>query len=205
MYSSLPTFVTGFHGCDEEIQKKVLLGQEELIASDNKYDWLGKGIYFWENNPTRAMEFAEEIKDHPDRHKTIIKKPAVVGAIIDVGRCVNLLDSRYIKNLKKVYNLLKDTADKAGYVLPENKNLDEGGFSLKRNLDCAVIDVLHKVNENAGNSPYDTLRGVFVEGGRLYPDAGFFKKSHIQVCVRNPNCIKGYFNPREIVGNFQLP
>jgi len=26
--------------------------------------------------------------------------------------------------------------------------------------------------------------------------AGLFAKSHIQICVRNPNCIKGFFMPR---------
>lgn len=36
-------------------------------------------------------------------------------------------------------------------------------------------------------------RGVVVEGKRIYPNAGFHEKSHIQVCVRNLRCIKGYF------------
>jgi len=29
------------------------------------------------------------------------------------------------------------------------------------------------------------------------PGAGFKEKNHIQICVRNRNCIKGYFLPRE--------
>jgi hypothetical protein len=39
------------------------------------------------------------------------------------------------------------------------------------------------------------VRAAFVEGGQLYPDAGFSAKSHIQICVRNVACIKGYFRP----------
>jgi len=40
-------------------------------------------------------------------------------------------------------------------------------------------------------------RGVFVEGEPLYPGAAIQKFNHIQVCVRNPDCIKGYFRLRE--------
>jgi hypothetical protein len=39
------------------------------------------------------------------------------------------------------------------------------------------------------------VRGVFVEGGSLYENAGFAAKNHIQVCVRDVRCIKTYFRP----------
>jgi len=42
------------------------------------------------------------------------------------------------------------------------------------------------------------VKGVFWEGHSLYPNAGFAEKNHIQICVCNPNCIKGYFLPRGI-------
>ena len=41
------------------------------------------------------------------------------------------------------------------------------------------------------------MRGVFWEGEDLYENAGFKEKNHIQICVRNSNCIKGFFIPRE--------
>ena len=44
---------------------------------------------------------------------------------------------------------------------------------------------------------YDSARAVFFEGNEIYPSAGFKQKNHIQIAVRNPNCIKGYFIPRE--------
>jgi len=43
---------------------------------------------------------------------------------------------------------------------------------------------------------YDSVKGVFTEGEELYNNAGFKEKDHIQICIRNPNCIKGYFLPR---------
>ena len=51
-------------------------------------------------------------------------------------------------------------------------------------------------------SPFDSVRGVFWEGKELYKNAGFREKDHIQICIRNPNCIKGYFLPRELDNAF---
>ena len=59
MYEKLPNLVLGFHGCDISTYKKVLINHENLKASDNQYDWLGNGIYFWENSYQRACDWAK--------------------------------------------------------------------------------------------------------------------------------------------------
>ncbi len=50
-----------------------------------------------------------------------------------------------------------------------------------------------------GEPPFDSVRGVFFEGNELYEGAGFLDKTHIQICIRNPNLIRGYFIPRKEV------
>ncbi len=72
--------VYGFHGCSVEIQKKILENKQPFVPSENKYDWLGSGIYFWENDPHRALEWASE------KHEL----GAVVGAKIKLGNCFDL-------------------------------------------------------------------------------------------------------------------
>jgi len=59
-----PFTVIGFHSCDKEVGIKVLNGNDELLPSKNSWDWLGEGIYFWEQNPIRALEYAEESAQH---------------------------------------------------------------------------------------------------------------------------------------------
>ena len=66
---------------------------------------------------------------------------------------------------------------------------------LQRELDCAVIETLHKSIKLTGGKEFESVRGVFWEGEELYPNAGFREKDHIQICIRNLNCIKGYFLP----------
>jgi hypothetical protein len=43
--------VFGFHGCDKRVADAVLTGKTKLSASENAYDWLARGIYFWEHGP----------------------------------------------------------------------------------------------------------------------------------------------------------
>jgi hypothetical protein len=73
---------------------------------------------------------------------------------------------------------------------------------LLRELDCAVIEALHTFEEDSLQQPFDSIRGVFTEGEELYPNAGFREKDHIQICVRNPNCIKGFFLPRKLDSDY---
>jgi len=60
-------------------------------------------------------------------------------------------------------------------------------------LDCAVIKRFHSILEAQGYPPIDTVKGVFTEGGPIYPGSGFVERTHIQIAVRNPACIKGVF------------
>lgn len=36
----------------------VLTGKQDLRVSRNDYDWLGNGIYFWEDSYQRAFQWA---------------------------------------------------------------------------------------------------------------------------------------------------
>ena len=82
MYSKGSQRVLAFHGCDRTVAESVLSGRTDLLHSENDYDWLGHGIYFWENDPKRAFQYAQFIKKHPKRTKTPINEPFVIGAVI---------------------------------------------------------------------------------------------------------------------------
>ena len=168
-----------------------------LRPSQNDYDWLGDGAYFWEHNARRAYDFACDVRDRPHNGKQKIGEPAVVGAIIDLGFCLNFLDSRYIEMLRESYDGLVTLSIEAGIPLPSNS---VGPDLLVRKLDCAVIRFLHNTRENERQSPFDTVRAVFIEGKPLYDNAGFAAKNHLQICVRDIACIKGYFRPLDVNG-----
>lgn len=200
MYTTRPGLVLGFHGCDKSLVDKVLTGDKTLKNSDNEYDWLGHGVYFWENSVSRAFEFAQFLKDHPRKSRSPIEKPAVIGAIINLGYCLDLLDYSNLQLLKSAYEVLKISHDASNF--PQNIKIGELKELMLRDLDCAVIETLHKIMEKEEKRKFDSVKGVFFEGAELYPGAGFREKDHIQICIRNPNCIKGFFKPRRLSNKY---
>lgn len=285
LYSKRPNLILGFHGCDKLIAEKVINRECDLKESKNDYDWLGSGIYFWQNSPERAMEYAMTAMG---RTKSTIKEPAVVGAIIDLGNCLDLLEMKHIQEVKSAYTVFKkiETKDKS------QNELIQDGLPMLRKLDRAVIEMVHTIRKDKENlfievenifrtisflikqsnkieykniiidcfsklldiynnedlrtlfglellrdilnfikgggdedmlikeiddhanqlrtlitnfAPYDSVRSSFLEGQELYPNAGFREKNHIQICVRNKNCIKGFFMPRDMDGSYPNP
>ena len=192
MSRTSPAFVLGYHGCDAGVAEQVFSGGS-LRASSNVYDWLGKGVYFWEADPDRAMFWAEEQK-----LRGRISEPAVVGAIIDLGKCLNLSTHEGAGLAKDAYQAYCQLRDGEGKPLPQNTNPRglSGPDRLLRKLDNAIISQVHHSLKQAGIEPFDTVRAMFREGDPIYPDAGFWQKTHVQIAVRNMDCIIGYFRTR---------
>lgn len=194
MYSGKPSFVYGFHGIDKTVAKEILNDELQFNISEKSYNWLGDGVYFWENNYERACQYAEE---DSKRQESEIKTPFVLGAVIDLSNCLDMLDQKYIDFVKETYDDLYSFFKSKELDLPSNTGFGEKDFDFrKRELDCMVIRAAHTLASN-NNDTFDTVRAVFPEGNCLYPDSGFREKNHIQIAVKNPNCIKGIFLPRE--------
>ena len=94
--------------------------------------------------------------------------------------------------------------------IPKNRDIRNDKFTDKiiLELDCTLIEYMHqaileqiaKEIEYQGFSElkiFDSARGVFTEGGPAFPGAGIQERNHIQICIRNSNCIKGFFLPRK--------
>ena len=186
------SFVLGYHGCDASVAKRAVTEGVALLHSDNPYDWLGPGAYFWESDPLRAWEFATE-KVRRGR----ILTPAVVGAVIDMGTCLDLTNRADLDLLPIAFESMARLMEEAGLPMPANKNVssDRHEDFLLRFRDCAVFRHLHRVIQEAGLEPFDTVRGIFQEGGSAFPGAGISAKTHTQITVRNNDCIKGLFLP----------
>lgn len=79
----------------------------------------------------------------------------------------------------------------AGQPMPKNRGNNKA-------LDCAVIQYIHQSNKDEGKAMYDTVRCAFQEGAEVYPGATASQRLHIQICVLNPDCIRGYYLPRPV-------
>ena len=202
MYDSRPGLLIG---CEASTRDTLLESSDIIKKSEKPYDWLGHGMYFWENNADRALQWARDKKKRGE-----IEHPAVVGAVLDLGYCFDLTDSRFISMIKAYHSLLAQIYEESDLELPKNKDsiADQHKDKILRELDCKVIEFMHdqilrQVADDIRSRGYtnykifDSARGVFTEGGPAYAGAGIVEKTHIQICIRNLNCIKGFFLPRK--------
>ena len=185
------SFVLGYHGCDADVALKVVSADEPLFVSKNDYDWLGSGQYFWEDSYARALRWAQT---EGAKKGSKIRRAAVLGAIIDLGNCLNLIDVEHLDMVRTAYTAYLQICQASGDEPARNK----GKNLCERYLDKAVFETLHQLREQDGRTPFDTVRAFFVEGEELYATAGLRSLDHVQICVRNPRSVIGYFLPREI-------
>ncbi|HBJ83330.1 MAG TPA: hypothetical protein DDZ88_05545 [Verrucomicrobiales bacterium] len=185
--------VFGFHGCDRRVVESVLSGKMKLTASLNTYDWLGMGIYFWEHGPRRALEWATQ---QSKRKGSKIKHPAVLGAVIQLGNCFDLLDIQFTQHLAESAQGIEVALALQGASMPENQMVGLHDFDwLRRERDCFVINQSIPAIEATTDCLFQTVRGVFQEGEPAFKGAGIKLKSHIQIAVRDSKAIIGYFRP----------
>jgi hypothetical protein len=179
--------VVAYHGCDAEVAEHLLRGGA-FRRSQNDYDWLGEGTYFWEYGAVRGLQFA---RDQQRRGK--VTRPAVVGALLQLGRCFDLMDTRFTGELADAFQMLKTSREAAGAPLPINEG--KTSDKLLRRRDCAVLNYYLTWLAEAGNE-FDTVRCGFVEGPPAYEGSRIQCQSHVQIAVRNPACIIGVFRPK---------
>ena len=195
----------GFHGCDAKVRDALLTNPNEIMISKEPYDWLGHGMYFWENNYERALQWAN---DKMKRGR--IEMPAVIGAVLYLGYCCDLTDSRYIRILTDAHKGMVDEYKTLKKTLPQNRDLpfDKHKDKILRELDCVVIEYMHSkifdqvqtdIEEKGFSEAkvFDSTRGMFTEGGPAFEGSGLYAKTHTQICIRNLNCIQGFFLPRQ--------
>jgi len=170
----------------------LILHPNRIHMSAHDYEWLGHGFYVWENNYDRALDWASN-------HYPKFKEPFAIGVVYTLEKCLDLTDKHFIELLSMDYPEFLLDLKRMGTSVPQNTDLKgmPNPSGVLRFLDCFLIEHVHSVNDIAEDIPYfDSVRGAFTEGVPAYPGTQFGDKNHIQVCVRNKKCIKGFFLPR---------
>jgi hypothetical protein len=172
--------VLGYHGCRKGFAEGVRSGRITLDfwkPSQNVYDWLGEGIYFWEGSPTRAMQWASlQFGDDAD----------VLKVEIDLGNCLDLVESTYHSAIRATYRNLRTVYRSLGWTLPKNRKR-------RHDLDCLVINQSVLFMERLAGQQgilFQSVRGVFEEGRPLFPGSAIRSESHIQIAVRDIQCLR---------------
>jgi hypothetical protein len=116
--------------------------------------------------------------------------------VIDLGACLDLLFRENLELVREAYDSFVAVRNKSTLKVPVNRKArnDPSEDKVLRFLDCAVIDHLCARSEEAG-TPFESVRGLFVEREELFPGSMISRKAHSQIAVRDVTCIKGLFRP----------
>ena len=158
--------VVGFHGTTEETAEVIL--NSTFRISKNPYDWLGDGVYFFQDAAQRAWEWARE--NHGEN-------AAVIGAKILLVDCLDMLDTKWTKVLTEAYDQFLHHYKQLGRNVPSQTD----GY---HRLDREVINYIVGVLSEQGIT-IRCVRASFAEGHPVYPDSAFYHRGHVQIAVRD--------------------
>ena len=158
--------VLGYHGTSSNAADRIL--EDGFQISRNSYDWLGDGVYFFQDAPDRAWEWARQ--HHGD-------DAAVIRAEIQITNCMDLLNPRWTRLLSDSYNSYLKKLKDSGQDIPSQS---QGAHR----LDREVINYAAGVLGDKGLE-ISCVRAAFAEGRPIYPDSAIFSLTHIQIAVRN--------------------
>lgn len=177
MGSSNGESVIAYHGT--AIRKADRIRAEGFRPSDNPYDWLGDGVYFWERGPGRAWQWACDLYGTADA--------CVVKARVPLADCLDLTDIDGVELLRPFYD--RFYAARGEQVV---RALRQRGGA--RRVDSAVINFAIDTLEEDGLT-ISVVRAAFPEGEPLWrpPDmdpSGLLDRTHVQLAVRNPSIVE---------------
>ena len=106
----------------------------------------------------------------------------MLKATIDLGHCLNLLDTAHFDRIEQAYFKVIRNLNERGVLLPSNARK-------RHELDYVVIEAYCDEIAMTSGEAFHTVRGCFPEGRPLYPRSRIMRETHIQVGVRDPECI----------------
>jgi hypothetical protein len=187
-----------YHGCDATTRDDLVTGAIPCLAqSRNRYDWLGPGAYFFEGDDRRALKFAIASHRAPSKLYTSkpIATPAVVGAVLYVGRWLDMTTQEGIDEFCNAYEAMVHGLQGAGKQIPVNRLAVDEADILFRALDSAVFGFIHEARDAGSYPHFQAVRGAFRQGREVAPNSGFHRDSHVQIALRDHGCVVGWFLP----------
>jgi hypothetical protein len=184
--------VVGYHGTLLSSANALAMRKFDPGRESRRPRWLGNGLYFFEDNAQLAAFYAFQ---RQTKHQA---PGAVLKARIRLGSCLDLSQDFGQRIARQAYTVLRKECVMDGAASPRQKPLEihkgqvRAGYSGEwkdygvNALDHAVVERAVMVAEELHGLRFDTVRGLFLDGGELYDTSWFFDLAHIAIAVRSP-------------------
>jgi hypothetical protein len=167
--------VYGYHGTSRDSANSILQGG--FTPSNSGHDWLGPGIYFWQDAPERAWEWAQKYES-----PTVIQSQIV----FEQEEAMDLLDRKWFNILSQYYPTFVNQWPVKEIPLPAQ----DPTRSKKHKLDDAYLEYIGSFLEDNKICRVSLIRAAFTEGSPIYDSSALYDLSHVQISVRDPRCIR---------------
>ena len=192
-----PHLIRGFHATSRESAKGIF--SEGFKPSNNDHDWLGPGIYFFQDTIEGTRNWAKN-----ERKGGPITDLEIIGADIEYAGFVDLVEFGWGDVLTSYYEMLKKRHSKEFLEVSKKQKPYIPGESsnLAHPLDCYVIRYAVGVLNKKRDEKVKAVRGVFLEGEPLYDGSHLLSRTHIQIAVIDATAIVDYWL---VEGNWDRP
>ncbi len=175
---SQPLDVFGYHGTSQDHASDIMEANE-FRPSRNVDDWLGHGIYFFQDAPTRAREWSAKRDD---------EQVVVIKARISLEDCLDFLDITWEQELHSLVRRFNKQLEKGTYAEERRKQI--AGRETFHPLDCRFMNWLIGILLERIDAPCKSIRAAFQEGDPIFEDAKIFDRSHVQINVLDQSIIR---------------
>jgi hypothetical protein len=180
-----------FHGTTFETAEKIIR-ERRFKASNHLYDWLGPGVYFFQDAPLKALDYASRYV--LPRHDADTEL-AVVVAELSLENCFDLLRNDYSLLAKRNFGrLVKQSKRQKRPILREfneqphrifhgevsEADVQRSGYNID---DCRNIRSLISDLNTSNRGEFDCVRSAFWGGAEIFKGSFIFDHTNIQVCV----------------------
>jgi hypothetical protein len=192
-----PRVVRAYHGTTFSTAVDIFHHRKPIQLSDKPGNWLGVGAYFFEENLTKAVDWAL-VQVGLRARLGAFHSPAVLEADLDLTDCLDLCSSESHQILAAIAGKLQLAGALAQQHGPELASFGGAGSSGKSFViadypmsaqfaddhyaDKQVIDALVAELAREGRS-VTSVRASFACGQQPYSNSHFFSDTHTQIAV----------------------
>lgn len=152
-----------FHGTTREGASNIVRTRYINFSNDDE-EWLGKGIYFFDEDVKQAYYFCIKARKYSEW--------AIIYSHIETDNYIDLTILDHYEQFKEIANKLK------------TRYLKRADGRPRKLMNAVILNAMYKLK------PYDLVRAIFpvppgypIERTNIYP-------YEYQICVKNRNCIK---------------
>lgn len=181
--------VRGYHGTTLAVASAIVSRQAVFEPSRTDSDhWLGYGVYFWEENLTRAVQWAYGRVWELAR-RGIVEQPAVIAADIDLTDCLDLCQPAWNDDIRRLGSTLAAVPRQHGPIFQSTNGTRvvvqdyemPPESACYNHADSKIVDVL--LAEVSRTRRVTSKRAAFQSGRQLHSNSYLFEEGHVQIAV----------------------